>query len=84
MGIFRICSNLSEAQEYVGIIAEYIDLPRSAYDPYIELSRELEEWIVENLKGRVTCIFEHEYEKAYTVFLFQNKEDAVAFKLMWL
>ena len=84
MGIFLICRDLSKAEQYVGVIAEYIDLPRSEYDPYKELSYELEAWINENLQGVVICIFEHECDKMYTVFLFQYKDDAVAFKLRWI
>lgn len=84
MGIFRICRDLAEAERYVGVISDYIDIPRSEdYDYYI-LDKHLSRWVEENLEGCVTCIFEHQYEKIYNVFLFQYQEDAVAFKLYWL
>jgi len=69
-----------EATEYVGVVAEYID-----YDLSKGYSMPLSalKWIEENLTYSVSCFIENSLDKQYFVLLFQNTEDAVAYKLMF-
>ncbi len=68
------------ATEYIGIIEAYLDFKLEVDEMPVESIH----WMEDNLNGRVACFYEYRHKNHYFVVLFEDAEDAVAFKLRFL
>lgn len=84
MGFFKICASIEDAEELVGVIAEYIDINCTDFIPHYGEIDAYNKWITENCSGIVAGVYEQQFDKEFLVLLFRDSEDAVGFKLAWL
>ena len=70
MGTLSYCRDYEEAAALLGVVAEYIEMPPSAFKEYDELNNiGCKFWVAENLEGMVFWIREAEFNKTFITFL---------------